>query len=114
MGMVDLLIETLEQMGFPIYQQGSMTENYPPSFFTFWNSESDGDSFYDNDETRTNWNYDLNFYSDDPETIEDNLLEAKGLLKQAGFIVTGKGYDVASDEESHTGRGINVKYIERS
>jgi hypothetical protein len=38
------------------------------------------------------------------------LLEAKALLKEAGFIVSGAGYDVASDEDSHTGRGIEVLF----
>jgi hypothetical protein len=113
--MVDKLIETIEPLGFPIFKQGSLGEDdpYPASFFTFWNNESDGDAFYDNQEHRVIWDFDLNFYSEDPSLIIPKLLEAKTLLKAAGFIVTGKGHDVYSDEATHTGRGIDVQIIDR-
>ena len=32
------------------------------------------------------------------------------VLKSVDFIVNGAGYDVASDEPTHTGRGITVTY----
>jgi hypothetical protein len=54
----------------------------------------------------------LNFYSEDPALVNEILISAKRLLKQAGFIVNGKGYDVPSDEVTHTGRGINILYME--
>lgn len=113
--MKDLLIETIESMGYPIFLQGSLNEDdpYPESFFTFWNNEVVSDAFYDNDEYKYVWNFDLNFYSSDPELVNSELLEAKRLLKNVGFIVAGKGHDVASDEPTHTGRGINVKIIEQ-
>lgn len=113
--MKDLLIETLEPLGFPILLQGSMTkdEEYPESFFTFWNNAVDGDEFYDNEENSFVWDFDLNFYSIDPALIDDKLMEAKTLLKQQGFNVTGKGYDLISDEPTHTGRGIHVLKIEK-
>lgn len=112
--MEDLLIKTLESFGYPILRQGSLSESdaYPEHFFTFWNNTADGDGFYDNTETRTIWDFDLNFYSIDPALTYSKLLEAKIKLKEAGFIVTGKGYDVPSDEPTHTGRGINVLYLE--
>jgi len=112
--MKDLLIELLESFGYPVFLQGSLSadEPYPTSFFTFWNNSSDGDSFYDNDERKTVWNFDLNFYSIEPTLVNTKLIEAKTLLKENGFIVTGKGYDISSDEPTHTGRGINVLKIE--
>lgn len=55
----------------------------------------------------------MNFYSNDPNLVNTKLLEAKKIFKQNGFIVRGKGYDVASDEPTHTGRGINVLKIEK-
>lgn len=112
--MVDKLIETIEPLGFPIFKQGSLGEDepYPESFFTFWNNEAEGDTFYNNNEHTTNWDFDLNFYSSDPTLVNTKLLEAKTLLKAAGFIVTGKGHDVYSDEPTHTGRGIDVQIIE--
>lgn len=113
--MKDLLIQTLQPLGYKIIQQGSLNkdEAYPESFFTFWNNEVPGDEFYDNEEHSYIWNFDLNFYSSDPALVNTKLLEAKTALKAAGFIVTGKGYDVASDEPTHTGRGINVLKIEK-
>lgn len=113
--MKDLLIQTLQPLGYKIIQQGSLNkdEAYPESFFTFWNNEVPGDEFYDNEEHSYIWNFDLNFYSSDPELVNTKLLDAKVALKAAGFIVTGKGYDVASDEPTHTGRGINVLKIEK-
>lgn len=108
--MKDFLIEILETRGFPVYQQGSMTkdEAYPDSFYTFWNNSADDASHYDNDATGWWWNFDVMFYSVDPSLVDTELLEARKLLKQNGFVVVGKGYDVASDEPTHTGRGINA------
>lgn len=113
--MVDLLIETLETMGYPVMRQGSLgAEKYPQHFFTFWNDDTVGGGFYDNEETQTEWEYSVNFYSADPQEVNEKLLEAKKLLIKAGFVVTGKGYDVASDEPTHTGRGMSVFYKEKN
>lgn len=113
--MKDLLIETLSQLNYPIFLQGSMgcDEIYPDSFFTFWNNDTYANAFYDNEEKSCVWDFDLNFYSIDPKLVNQVLLQAKVLLKKAGFIINGKGYDVASDEASHTGRGINLFKIEK-
>ena len=110
--MEDLLISTLESLGYPIKLQGSLLpdEAYPDSFFTFWNDSSDGISFYSNNEGAILWAYSLNFYSTDPLKTNSVLLEAKALLKAAGWIVSGGGYDVPSDENTHTGRGIGLLY----
>ena len=110
--MEDLLISTLESLGYPVMLQGSLLPDqpYPDDFFTFWNDSADGESFYDNNEEVITWNYSLNFYSNNPLHVNSKLLEAKALLKKAGFTVTGAGYDVMSDETTHTGRGIDVSY----
>ncbi len=111
-----LLINTLtEEFDLPVIQQGSMSmdEDYPESFFTFWNNTTTDDAFYDDTESETIWDFDLNYYSDDPTSVNTILLEAKTQLKSVGFIVDGSGYDVMSDEKTHTGRGINLLFIER-
>ena len=115
MDVKQLLIDTLQPFGCPVILQGSLADDeaYPDDFFTFWNNSTEGAAYFDNGSTQTIWDFDLNFYSSDPETVNAALLEACSLLKAAGFIVSGKGYDVASDEPTHTGRGINVLYIER-
>ena len=113
--MEDLLISTLESLSYPVKLQGSLLpdESYPDSFFTFWNNSADGTSFYSNDEGAILWNYSLNFYSTDPLLVNTKLLEAKILLKEVGWIVSGAGYDVPSDEPTHTGRGISLLYRQK-
>ena len=113
--MKDELIELLETFGYPVRLQGSLTEDdaYPQSFFTFWNNDSYDNSHYDNHAISYVWDFDVNFYSTDPTLVNTVLLSAKALLLSNGFIITGKGYDVASDEPTHTGRGIHALYVER-
>lgn len=113
--MKQLLIDTIKEFGYPIFLQGSLSkdEEYPETFFTFWNNDSYDDEFYDNIEHSTIWDFDLNVYSNNPSLVNSLLIEAKQKLKQAGFVVSGKGYDVASDEPEWTGRGINVLKIEK-
>lgn len=110
--MEDLLISTLEALGYPVRLQGSLLpdESYPDHFFTFWNDSADGSSYYSNDEYAILWQYSLNFYSISPELVNSKLLEAKALLKKAGWLVSGAGYSVMSDEPTHTGRGITITY----
>ena len=113
--MKDALISLLESFGYPVRLQGSLTEDeaYPESFFTFWNNETSDGSHYDNDAISYIWDFDVNFYSVNPALVNTVLLEVRTLLKSNGWIVSGKGYDVASDEPTHTGRQINVIFIER-
>lgn len=113
--MEDLIISTLSELGYPVKQQGSFlpNEKYPDHFFTFWNDAADGSGFYSNAETAIVWQYSINFYSTDPELIGSMFLEAKRLLKAAGFIATGLGYSVMSDEPTHTGRGITALYRQK-
>lgn len=111
-----LLINTLVQaFDLPIYLQGSLSDDnkYPDSFFTFWNNSTNDTEFYDNTETQVIWDFDLNYYSNDPASVNSVLLEAKQLLKSVGFIPDGSGYDIISDEPTHTGRGMNLLYIEK-
>ena len=108
--MEDLLIEILESFGYPVMLQGSMPpeEDYPDHFFTFWNNSSSSGSFYDNQEHSIRYDYSVNFYSIDPAVVYSKLREAKAELKKHGFIVSGDGHSVASDEPTHDGRGINA------
>lgn len=114
--MEDLLITTLSVFGYPVFRQGSLAKDakYPDHFFTFWNNASDSDGFFDNSGSRTVWDFDCNFYSIDPEKTYSCLSEAVSRLKDEGFIISGKGYDIASDEPTHTGRGVNALYIQNN
>ena len=112
--MEDLLIHILEGFGYPVFRQGSLSEDdeYPDHFFTFWNNESADGSHYDNDAASTIWYFDVNFYSVDPALTYSKLNEAITKLKAEKFIVSGKGHDVVSDEITHTGRGVNALFLE--
>ena len=114
--MEDLLIEVLESFGYPVRLQGSLLENepYPDHFFTFWNRSSEGNSYYDNKECSTRFEYDVNFYSINPERVYSVLRDARKKLIQNNFIISGDGYSVTSDEPTHDGRGINVLYLRRN
>ena len=110
------MINTLtEEFNLPVILQGSLSaaDEYPDAFFTFWNNYTTDDAFFDNTESETIWNFDLNYYSNDPASVNTVLVQAKQLLKQVGFIPDGSGHDVLSDEPTHTGRGMTLLFIEK-
>ena len=113
--MEDLLIETLKSFGYPVRLQGSLLpdEPYPDHFFTFWNTNSNSDGYFDNGESRVIYQYTVNFYSNNPEYVYTKLREAITALKEVGFIISGDGYSVASDEPTHDGRGFIARYIKQ-
>lgn len=112
--MEDNLIQVLQELGYPVVRQGSLAPDdaYPEHFFTFWNNDSSDHAHYNNAEYGTVWNYSINFYSTDPEKTYSTLNEARTKLKEKGWILSGKGYDVASDEVTHTGRGMDAYFLE--
>lgn len=113
--MIELLLESLSTFKYPVLLQGSLAADrkYPDHFFTFWNNDTHEAAYYNNQSHKTIWDYDLNFYSIDPLWVNSKLLEAINLLKNNGFTINSKGYDVSSDEPGHTGRGVNIIYIEK-
>ena len=112
--MIKQLIAAIEPLGYPIFLQGSLNdeEEYPKSFFTYWNFQADDIAPFDNEASVCQWGYWLYFYSSNPILVETEILRAKELLKKAGFEVWGKGEDIKSDVDSHTGRMINVYFYE--
>lgn len=112
--MDNVLIEILSSFGYPVYRQGSMSDDatYPDTFFTYWNYDSPDHNHYDNTDYGTEWDFNIYVYSNDPDMTYNLLASARAALKSAGWICQGKGFDVQSDEETHTGRGLNVIYME--
>ena len=111
--MRDRVITILEALSFPVYLQGSLAGvDWPQSFFTFWTASEDG-PHYDNTPISTIWTIDINFYSTEPALVTSVLLSAKQRLRAAGFIVSGKGRDLPSEQTTYTGRGIMAQYIEQ-
>lgn len=112
--MEDNLIALLESFKYPVIRQGSMANDatYPDTFFTFWNSEETEHSAYDNDTLSIDHSFMVNVYSKDPSTAYSLLRDAKTLLKSNGWIISTFGYDAASDEITHIGRGMEVDFLE--
>jgi hypothetical protein len=110
----DVLRNLLKSFGYPVDLQGTIATNeaYPPFFFTFWNYATDLDSFYDNDSHRHIWRFEVNFYGVDPLTVESVMSDALQLLKINGWTLTELPHDVASDEDTHTGRGAEVIFLD--
>lgn len=113
--MEDLLIDTLSMFGYPVMLQGSLLPNklYPDDFFTFWNNSSGDGTHYDNAAASVLYRYEINFYSNNPANVYSVLRAAITKLHAAGFIISGDGYSVASDEPTHDGRGVDVMYLRR-
>lgn len=113
--MEDELIEILSSIeeGVEVIRQGSLPESeaYPETFFTFWNREEQGEAYYDNDMASSRHLFDVNVYSTDAETAYSLLREARLVLKQHGWVCVSLGYDIASDEPTHIGRGMQVEYL---
>ena len=111
--MEDALIALLETFKYPVIRQGSLAPDaaYPETFFTFWNVEEDGDAFYDNKEASATYDYYVNVYSTNPSTTYTLLESARTLLRENGWITVRRGFDIASDEPTHTGRGMQVEYL---
>ena len=114
--MEDALFTILEAFKVPVYRQGSMSADaeYPETFITFWNNSSDDHAHYDNNEYGTSWNFNVYVYSADPSTTYSLLADIRTAAKAAGWIPTSNGYDVQSDEATHTGRGIELLYLQIS
>lgn len=112
--MEDALITILESFNYPVFRQGSMSDDdaYPETFITFWNNDSPDHSHYDNDEYGTEWDFNVYVYSSDPSRTYSLLDEIRAELKTNGWIPTSKGFDVASDEPTHAGRGIECLYLQ--
>lgn len=113
--MKEALIALLESFGYPVYLQGSLNKDvsYPESFFTFWNSATNDGSHYNDSAISNIWDFSVNFYSSNPTLVNTVLVDAITLLKSNNWIISGVGYDVPSDEATHTGRGVDVIYIDR-
>lgn len=109
------LNDTLSALGYPVLLQGSMSPEtaYPDDFITWWNNETHDVRHFDNRRVGIVWDFDVNCYSSDPEKVYQMTDEVIDCLKRDGFQISGMGYTVASDEPTHTGRGLNVLYVER-
>lgn len=112
--MKNKLINALEQFGFPVFLQGTLNpaEAYPKTFITFWTNSTDDNAHFDNKTVSYDWAFSVILYSDDPEIVNTKPDEIRAVLKAAGFIPQGKGFDVPSGEPTHTGWAMDFVITE--
>lgn len=112
--MKDLLIKTLEALGYDVMLQGSIADDepYPESFITFFTTDSTEQDFLDGIPHGTQWLYTVIFYTSNPALMSTVPKQIYNALKSAGFIPQGKGRDIPSDEPTHTGWVNEYLYLE--
>lgn len=111
--MKEFLITTLEPLGFPVFQEGTLApKDYPETFITFWQFDSSNLS-YSNDDMVTEWGFNIRLFSKSPRVVEDNKKLILKTLKEAKFIPDGKGFDFSySVETQHLGWSVDVYFLE--
>lgn len=104
------LVSILQSLGYEAFLQGTLQseEEYPESFFTFWNFSTPEAAFYDNETGRAVWGFWVYFYSTSPRLVESVPEQARKLLKNNGYILDGKAHDIAVDKPTHTGAFFTV------
>ena len=103
------------KIGLPYARQGSFSDEseYPQSFFTFWNTATDEDSFYDDESHKAEWRWNVYYYTNDLSTLYTMLdVEFVKVAKEFGFITEGRCSDVKSDRPDYPGRMIRIIYVE--
>ena len=97
----------------PIFKQGSLGEDeaYPDTFLTFWENPEAEQTAYDNGTATVVWSFDVNGYSTSPNKLYSLMNALRAAYKADGWQTPDRGHDVASDEITHTGRGISVTYL---
>lgn len=101
---LELLNEIETEKGFPNFRQGSLSdENYPDSFFTFWNFDTQNDKFYDNEERRFHELVQIGFYTNDANLIYSEMESFREKARAKGFHAT-RPTDAPSGKDTHFGR----------
>lgn len=109
------LEEVFKKIDLPYSRQGSYEEGeeLPESFFTFWNSETPEEGFYDDEAQRIEWYWYVYFYTSDPRLLYSKIEEFINIAKAEGFLVNnGKGNDLPSDIPNYSGRYVKLLYVE--
>lgn len=113
--MKQTLIQTLNTFcPNKVFLQGTLNpnESYPDEFITFWTNYTDDNAHYDNDLKSIDWNFSVIFYSNNPDRVASVPALIRTALKNAGFIPQGKGNDIPSDVQTHTGWAMTFLYKE--
>lgn len=104
-----------QAIGLDYSRQGSYesSEDYPASFFTFFNFDTPESGFFDNVANRAVWFWQIYYYTNDPATLYTQLDDFIARAKAVGFIVEGRGNDIPCDRPDYVGRMVRIKFIEK-
>lgn len=110
--MWETLEKIFDEIGLPYFRQGSFseTDKLPDSFFTFWNVATLDNSYYNNNNIRTIYEWAIYFYTNNANIIYSKMNEFINLAKENGFIIDGNGNDINSNEVNYFGRYVLITY----
>lgn len=110
----EVFLELEAEKGTPFSRQGSYEadEELPNSFYTFFNTNSEYNGYYGNKPSRCDWTWIVFYYTNDPATIYSGMEDFLNKAKEHGFVVKGRGKDIASGEPNYYGRMATIEFIE--
>lgn len=110
----ETLFNVFDAMGYPYWIMHEMPHEtaYPPSFFTYMATDAPFAEFYDNAPRAVAWAFMIGFYTNDPGSIDSEVMRLVRLLRDAGFVMHGLGEDVQSDEPTHIGRRLTLTKLD--
>ena len=110
----EVFTELEAENGTPYSRQGSyeIDEKLPDDFYTFWNASSEYDGYYGNKPTKCIWEWTIFFYTNNPANIYDGMNNFLDKAKEYGFIIKGRGRDIATDEQNYFGRYATIEYAQ--
>ena len=109
------VFDIFEKIGLPYFRQGSLSdEDYPPSFFTFWNIDTPNDSFYDNKESRYILYVQIGFYTNNAKLIYSTLEDFMERARAKGFVIEGRPKDANADKDNYFGRVLYIRIITKN
>lgn len=117
--MENKLVSVLEELElsqeFDVILQGTIDpeDGYPDNFFSYWNWETPRDGYYDNRHTKVLWGFQIVAYSTDRNFLIEMTKKAIEKLEENKFIIDSDGEDISSNLKSHTGKMIEVYFIEK-
>lgn len=113
--LVDILSNLELEQDIDVILQGSLdsVNDYPDNFFTYWNWETPREGYYDNKHSKVHWGYQISAYSTDRKFLLEMMEQAIKKLEDNNFIIDSEGEDIACESKNHTGKMIEILFIEK-
>lgn len=108
------LFGLFEEIGLPYHRQGSLAnQEYPPSFFTFWNVDTPPTKHRDNKLTQYNDYVQIGFYTNDANKIYSQLDVGgefyKKIKASKDFVLAEMPQDADADDDNYFGRVCYIR-----